>query len=59
VKNVVSGARSFRYIYEVDFDKTKLLKSGPIMEDECKDIYVKWINDKGLNNIIESGTMEE
>jgi len=59
VKNVVCGARSFKYIYEVDFDKAKLLKNGPIMEDNCREIYVKWLHDKGLNNIIDSGTMEE
>lgn len=59
VKNVICGARSFKYIYENDFDQSKLLKHGPIMEDDCRKIYIKWLNDKGLHNIIESGTMEE
>lgn len=59
IKKVVCGARSFKYIYEVSFDKSKLMRNGPIMEKECQNIYVQWLKDKKLNNIIESGIMEE
>jgi tRNA(adenine34) deaminase len=59
VKNIICGARSYKWIYEKDFDKSNLTKHGPIMEEECRDIYIQWLKGKGLTNILESGTMEE
>ena len=53
IPRVVCGARSFRYIYEVTFDSSRLEKIGPIMEPECRDIYVRWLKGRGLDTILE------
>ena len=56
VKNVVCGARSFKYIYEHDFDPKHISKHWPIMEKECREIYIQRCKNKWLNNILESWT---
>ncbi len=53
VRGVVCGARSFKYIYEVAFNPSNLPKVGPIMDEQCRDIYVQWLRRKGLNMILE------
>ena len=53
VRRVICGARSFRYIYEVTFDPSQLQKIGPIMDEECRDIYVRWLKQRRLDMIIE------
>jgi tRNA(adenine34) deaminase len=58
ITKVVCGARSFKYIYENTFNKSRLSKSGPIMEKDCRNIFIKWLKDKELYEIIESGIME-
>ena len=54
---VVCGAQSFTYVYENTFNQSRLTKIGPIMEDECTGIFIKWaketqrdflLNDEGL-----------
>jgi tRNA(adenine34) deaminase len=53
VPRVVCGARSFKYIYEVTFDPARLQKIGPTLEQECRDVYVRWIKRRGLDVILE------
>jgi tRNA(Arg) A34 adenosine deaminase TadA len=53
IHNVVCGARSFKYIYEVTFNPSNLPKVGPIMDQECRDIFVRWIESRGLTFILE------
>lgn len=53
VRGVVCGARSFKYIYEVTFNPANLPKIGPIMDQECRDLYVRWIRDSGKKMILE------
>jgi tRNA(adenine34) deaminase len=53
VPEVVCGARSFKYIYENTFDSSKLSKVGPILEDACRGIFVRWIRETGRNEILE------
>lgn len=53
VRSVVCGARSFKYIYEVTFNPSNLPKIGPTMDQECREVYVRWIKRRGLNVILE------
>ncbi len=54
VPEVVCGARSFKYILEDTFDLSRLSKSGPIMEDECRGIFERWIKETGRDFILEA-----
>jgi hypothetical protein len=53
IRGVVCGARSFKYIYEVTFNPSNLPKVGPLMDQECRDIFVRWIKERGLTFILE------
>ena len=53
VRSVVCGARSFKYIREVTFNPANLSKVGPIMDQECREIFVRWINRRGLTFLLE------
>ncbi|HLF76522.1 MAG TPA: nucleoside deaminase [Dehalococcoidia bacterium] len=54
VPEVVCGASSFKYIYENTFDSAKLSKVGPIMDEECRGIFVKWLRETGRDFILEA-----
>ncbi|MFH1560528.1 MAG: nucleoside deaminase [Chloroflexota bacterium] len=42
IPKVICGAQSFRYVYENTFNPSRISKVGPIMEDECRGIFIKW-----------------
>lgn len=54
VTSVVCGARSFKYIYEDTFNPSRLSKVGPIMEEECRGIFVRWVKETGRDFILEA-----
>ncbi|OVE78073.1 hypothetical protein BVX98_01435 [bacterium F11] len=49
---VVSGARSFKWVPEVRFAKTNLTRLGPIMEKECREIFIQWAKENGREEIL-------
>ncbi len=53
IPRVICGAHSFKYIYEVTFDRSKLQMIGPTMDEECREIYVRWLKRRGLDVILE------
>ncbi|HET9652787.1 MAG TPA: nucleoside deaminase [Usitatibacter sp.] len=53
VRHVVCGARSFKYIHDVGFDPAYLRETGPILERECRDIYIRWVKRAGLDVLLE------
>jgi tRNA(adenine34) deaminase len=53
IHSVVCGARSFKYIADVTFNPSNLPKRGPIMDDECRDIFVRWIQRTDRTFILE------
>ena len=57
VPHVICGARSFQYIYENTFDTGRLTKIGPIMEEECRGIFVRWIKETGRDFILEGESL--
>jgi len=42
VPKVICGAKSFDYIYKETFNPAHLIATGPIMNDECREIFIKW-----------------
>jgi tRNA(adenine34) deaminase len=54
VPKVVYGARSFKFIYEDTFDPSHLWKLGPIMEDECREIFIRWLKETRRDFILEA-----
>ena len=53
VPKIVCGARSFKYIFKTTFNPSRLSSIGPIMEEECRDIFVRWIKETGREFILE------
>lgn len=52
VPKVICGAESFKYIYEDTFNPSRLEITGPIMNDECREIYVKRAKETGREFIL-------
>jgi len=52
IPKVVCGARSFKYIYEESFNPSRIVMEGPIMPDECRGIFVKWVKNTGRDFIL-------
>ncbi|MDD3887560.1 MAG: nucleoside deaminase [Patescibacteria group bacterium] len=42
ISKVICGAKSFKYIYKETFNPSHLSIVGPIMNNECRDIFIKW-----------------
>ncbi|MFI5395331.1 MAG: nucleoside deaminase [Candidatus Binatia bacterium] len=53
VPKVVCGAHSFKYIYENTFNPSKLARYGPIMEEECRGIFMRWAKETGREFILD------
>ena len=54
VPRVVCGARSFKFIYTERFASSNLLKVGPVMEEECRAIFLRWAADTGRDFLLTS-----
>jgi len=54
IPKVVCGAKSFEYIYDVTFNPSHLITEGPIMTDECREIFVRWAKETGREFILGS-----
>lgn len=52
VPKIICGAKSFDYIYKETFNPSHLTKVGPIMNEECRDIFVKWVKKTGREFIL-------
>jgi tRNA(adenine34) deaminase len=42
ISRVVSGARAFRWVLEDSFNPGNLVRIGPIMEEECRALFLDW-----------------
>jgi len=54
VPTVVCGARSFKYLYQDTFDPSRLSRRGPIMEEECRGIFIRWLKETGREFILDA-----
>ena len=52
VPTVICGAKSFDYIYKETFDPSHLNAVGPIMNDECQNIFIEWAKKTGREFIL-------
>ncbi len=52
IPKVVCGANSFEYIYDETFNPSQLIIEGPIMADECREIFVRWSKETGREFIL-------
>ena len=52
IPNVVCGAKSFKYIYEETFSPSRIVMEGPIMSDECRGIFIRWVKESGRDFIL-------
>jgi tRNA(Arg) A34 adenosine deaminase TadA len=52
VPKVVCGAKSFEYIYDDTFNPSRLVKVGPILADECRNIFIRWAKETGREFIL-------
>jgi tRNA(adenine34) deaminase len=52
IPKVVCGAKSFEYIYDVTFNPSQLITEGPIMTDECREIFIRWAKETGRKFIL-------
>jgi tRNA(adenine34) deaminase len=43
VPRVVSGAQTFKWVAETRFNKDNLHREGPIMNEECRSIFIDWL----------------
>jgi len=53
VPRVVSGARTFAWIAETRFNEGNLLREGPVMEKECRSIFIEWLIKNKRHEILE------
>jgi tRNA(adenine34) deaminase len=53
VRAVVCGARSFKYIYDVTFNPANLEKVGPILDQECREVFVRWLEATGRTFVLD------
>lgn len=51
VPKVVCGAKSFKYIYEETFSASRIEIEGPMLSDECRGIFIKWVRETGRDFI--------
>lgn len=54
VPRVVFGARSFKWVREVRFAAAKLERIGPLAEEGCRALYVRWLEETGRTEILDA-----
>lgn len=53
VPRVVTGASTFAWISETRFKKENIVRVGPIMEEECRSIFIDWLRKNDRREILE------
>ncbi len=54
VAKVVYGGRGFKSILEKRFAKSNLERVGPVMDEPCRSLFIKWLKDVGHQDIIDA-----
>lgn len=52
VPKVICGAKSFNYIYEETFSPSRITLEGPIMSEECRGLFIRWVKETGRDFIL-------
>lgn len=53
VQKVIFGAESFDYIFKETFNAKHLTSIGPIMNEDCRNIFIKWAKETGRKFILD------
>lgn len=53
VESVVAGATTFRWIRQVRFNEGNLKITGPVMQRQCRRLFVEWAQANGRLEILE------
>jgi tRNA(Arg) A34 adenosine deaminase TadA len=53
IDSVVCGAHPFNYIRDVTFNESNLPKVGPVMNEDCREIFVRWLETTGRTFILD------
>ncbi len=53
ISRVVSGANTFSWIKNTRFNDQNIIKDGPIMEKECRALFVEWAEKNSRLEILE------
>ena len=54
VPKIVYGGRGFKAILALRFAKSNLERVGPVMEEPCRSIFTKWLQDSGHQDLIDA-----
>ena len=52
VPRVVSGASSFKWVREVRFNASNMRRDGPIMNEECRGLFARWLQETGRHEVL-------
>jgi tRNA(adenine34) deaminase len=52
IKKVVYGGETFKWIRDIKYSKKELELTGPILNEECREIFAKRLKEKGRNDIL-------
>jgi tRNA(adenine34) deaminase len=53
IPRVVSGATPFAWSAETRFNKKNLTREGPLMQEDCRAIFIQWLRDNDRHEILE------
>ena len=54
VPRVVYGGSGFKWVLENRFAKSNLARVGPVMEKECRGLFIQWLEDTGHQDILDA-----
>lgn len=53
IPKVVAGAKAMNFVFEVRFNSANLDLVGPIMEDDCRKLFLDWAKRNGRQEILD------
>ena len=53
IKKVVFGGESFKWVRDIKYSNKELELIGPILNNECREIFAKRLKEKGRNDILD------
>ena len=52
ISRIVYGGESFPWIRDVKYGKSSIKISGPVLNKECRGIFIEKLKEKGRNDIL-------
>ena len=54
IPRIIFGARSFNWVTKVRFAATNLERIGPISEQDCRTLFIRWLEETGRTEILDA-----